>query len=114
MYARYLKGKQLVLIFTLEGYKETDFAYLFMNGGNNRVKATGEVGEKLRAMEEALKWEVIEHNEKVIEAEKHPLCIRCCMEIDKEKELYEETPDGNFQHKEGRCPPLKDANQRNL
>jgi hypothetical protein len=105
MYSNYSYRKHWILKLDLEGDKELEFAYLFLTGALERAKPLGEVGEKLRAMCEAMKFRIIERNEEILESKKHPLCVRCCMEIHRDKDQWVATEGGNFAHKV--CPPLK-------
>lgn len=112
MYAKLLFKHSLLINFDLMHDRELEFAYLFLHGALERTKPEGEVGTKLHAMVDALRCRIIERNEEILEAKKYPLCIRCCMEIDREKEEWEGTSGGNFQHV--RCPPLKPDTRRSV
>ena len=105
MYARYTKNRQIVLIFNLENYAEVGVAFTFFFAGNKATPFTGEIKEKMEAMVESLKRDVVEKVARDTEAKNFSLCIRCGREIDLRKPGWGSGTDGFHYH--FRCPPRK-------
>lgn len=107
MKAKYSKKRYIYFQFDLQADKELGFAYFFLHGANQQAKPLGEVGEKLRAMEEALKWDIIEKNEREIDSAHFSLCAKCTGEID--LRLGGHTVDEVGNHYHAKCPTMPDT-----
>lgn len=107
MNAKYSPKKYIYFMFDLTADKDLELAYLFLQGANQNINPRGVGGEKLRAMEECLKWDIIAYNERVIESSYFSICTLCASEIDLRLGMHKVDTLGNHTH--AKCPKLPDT-----
>lgn len=112
MKAKYSRKKYVWVAFDLENFREIGCAFTFFFGGNQNTPFTGEVKEKMDAIVEALKQEILEKVSIDQECANFSLCLRCGTEIDLRKLNFRTGEDGFHYHVN--CPTLKPMNQRDF
>ena len=111
MYAKYSPKKGIVIQFDLENGKEIGVAFTFFYHAVKNTPFEGEIKEKLEAMVECMKAELVEKVERDQECANFQVCAKCCTEIDLRKKEHVFI-DGNFLHI--KCPLLKASDKRDI
>lgn len=110
MYARYQKGRRLILVFELP--LEVATAYRFWCEGTKATPFQADIKAQMEGVLEALKCDVLEKLYIEEEASHFQVCGRCATEVDLRKGGWGRGSDGMVFHLT--CPALKSTEERDI